>query len=76
LVTEEEALVIADYGADSYVHAVDRLLIDEALRVRIAQAGYQRVQRMRWTEVGAQLDAFYRALKACPKPPLLTVSSS
>ena len=76
LVTDEEALVVADYAADSYVHAVDRLLIDEALRARIAQAGHQRVQRMRWTEVGAQLEAFYRALKACPKPPLLTVSSS
>lgn len=76
LATGEEALVIPDYRVESYVHAVDRLLTDEALRQRVAQGGHRRAQRMRWAEVGAQIDTFYNSLTASALANAETASSS
>jgi glycosyltransferase involved in cell wall biosynthesis len=55
----EEALLCAFGAADEMRSAVERLLDDDALRTRIAAAGWQRAQGLRWETSVRTLESTY-----------------
>ena len=55
----EEVQLCAFGHASAMRASVERLLDDEALRVRIARAGWQRVQRLRWEHSVRKLEETY-----------------
>ncbi len=55
----EEALLCPFGAADAMRTAVARLLDDEALRTRVATAGWRRVQGLRWETSVGRLEATY-----------------
>ena len=55
----EEALICPFGAADTMKTAVARLLDDDVLRMRVAEAGWQRVQGLRWETSVGRLEATY-----------------
>ena len=72
----EEALVVESYGASSYVAAVESLLADESYRQRVARRGYDKVQRLNWTDAGLELERFFLSLVAVPLHRTASASTS
>lgn len=60
----EEAMVVERQDAAAFGAAVERLLADEDLRRAVAARGHARVQSLRWSDAGRQLEHFYRGLAA------------
>ena len=56
----EEALVCPFGDVRAMQGAITQLLDDEPARVRIAEAGWRRVQTLRWETSVDRLDAIYR----------------
>lgn len=59
---EHDSLLLPEPESPHLTQAVLRLMGDEPLRRRIAAAGWQRVQTLRWTDSIAKLEAFYGAI--------------
>jgi glycosyltransferase involved in cell wall biosynthesis len=55
-----EACLLPSAASPHLYSAVRNLLQDEALRKRVALAGYQRVQSLEWSAAASQLEASYR----------------
>jgi glycosyltransferase involved in cell wall biosynthesis len=56
----EEAMLLDEPHSPHLYNAVKQLLEDESLRLRIAQAGYRRVQSLRWDIAVKRLEDTYR----------------
>ena len=59
LENHKEALIIENLISPGLYQAVKELLLDEPLRIKIAQAGYQRVQNLRWSTAVDKLQNTY-----------------
>jgi glycosyltransferase involved in cell wall biosynthesis len=57
-----EAMLLPTGRSPELREAVLRLVADEALRRRVADGGWQRVQQLRWDDSLRRLEAFYRGL--------------
>jgi glycosyltransferase involved in cell wall biosynthesis len=64
---ERTALVVPSGDAGALAAAVRRLLDDDVLRLRLAEAGRARAAGFRWERTGATLDANLRAYLADPE---------
>ena len=70
LLAGQEAL-ICDFGAVAEMRAaIERLLDDEPARISIAEAGWRRVQELRWEKSVRRLESTYRrwAAEVNPQP--------
>ena len=59
---EGEALLLPALASPQLHAAVTRLMADSTLRMQIARAGWERVQRLRWSASIDALEIFYRRL--------------
>lgn len=59
LENHKEALIIENLISPRLYQAVKELLLDEPLRIKIAEAGYQRVQNLRWSTAVDKLENTY-----------------
>lgn len=59
ITNREEALIIEKLTSPELYQAVKELLLDEPLRIKIAQAGYQLVQNLRWNTAVDKLENTY-----------------
>lgn len=64
LIPAKEAWVIEPRTAKAWAEGLTILMTDEARRRAIAQAGWARVQELRWPEAVDRLEAFYARLLA------------
>lgn len=55
----EEAIICDFNDTAAMERAIDRLLADETLRLKIARSGYQRVQSLRWDLAVKKLEQIY-----------------
>jgi len=55
----EEALIIDPPISPQLYEAVKELILDETLRLKLAKAGYQRVQTLRWPSAISRLETLY-----------------
>lgn len=59
LTHSEEALIIDPPIPPQLYEAVKQLILDEDLRLKLAKAGYQRVQNLRWPSAISRLEDLY-----------------
>lgn len=55
----EEAMILPEVTSPHLYDGVRSLLLNESLRLQVAQAGYQRVQSLRWSWAVEQLESAY-----------------
>jgi len=57
----KEAMIMEGFGSPFLYNAARELLLDEALRLRIARAGYNLVQSLRWEQAVGRLESTYQS---------------
>jgi len=54
-------MIMEGFGSPFLYNAARELLLDEALRLRIARAGYNLVQSLRWEQAVGRLESTYQS---------------